>query len=123
MIGKDLSRRLYRLLVPATPEPSGGGCLADVCFWFDDASRKRRATSSALARLLKAEMRKKPSPLEPNPLPGVMTTFSSRNIQSKVCQLVLPAGVSTQIYGAFVPPCTPKPALVAASRKIRALPM
>ena len=52
------------------------------------ALRSRRATSSALARLLNAETRKKPSPLEPKPLPGVMTTFNSRSIQSKVCQLV-----------------------------------
>ncbi len=49
---------------------------------------KRRATSSAFARLLKDEMRKKPSPLEPKPLPGVMTTFASFRILSKACQLV-----------------------------------
>ena len=57
---------------------------------------KRRATSSAFARLLKAEMRKKPSPFEPKPLPGVMTTFASRKILSNACQLVTLFGACTQ---------------------------
>jgi hypothetical protein len=58
---------------------------------------KRRATSSALARLLKAEMRKYPSPLLPKPLPGVMTTLASLRMRSKACQLLMPGGVWTQI--------------------------
>jgi hypothetical protein len=60
-------------------------------------SGNRCATSSALARLLKALMRKKPSPFEPNPLPGVMTTLASPRILSKVCQLETPLGVRTQM--------------------------
>ena len=32
----------------------------------------------------------------PKPLPGVITTFNSDNIQSNICQLVRPAGVRTQ---------------------------
>src|SRR5438270_12103752 len=85
--------------------------------------RKRCPTSCAFSRLLKAETRKKPSPFEPKPLPGVITTFNSFSIQSNVCQLVMPSRVSTQRYGALVPPWTVNPALFAASRKIRALPM
>src|SRR5438270_2535418 len=60
------------------------------------AKRKRSPTSCAFSRLLKAETRKKPSPLEPKPLPGVMTTFNSFSIQSKVCQLVIRLRVATQ---------------------------
>ena len=60
-------------------------------------SCNRRATSSALARLLKLLMRKKPSPFEPKPLPGVMTTFASFRILSNACQLVTPFGVRTQM--------------------------
>src|SRR5262249_50835545 len=56
----------------------------------------RRATSSAWARLLKALMRKKPSPLEPKPLPGVMTTWASRRILSKASQLVTRRGGCAQ---------------------------
>ncbi len=37
-------------------------------------ARRRRQTSSTLERELKAEIRKNPSPAEPNPEPGVMTT-------------------------------------------------
>ena len=61
------------------------------------SSCKRRATSSALARLLKALMRKKPSPFEPKPDPGVMTTFASARILSNACQLVTSFGVRTQM--------------------------
>ena len=57
----------------------------------------RRATSSAFSRLLNAEMRKYPSPSEPNPLPGVITTLSSWSIRSNIAQLVRPAGVPTQM--------------------------
>ena len=60
-------------------------------------ARMRRATSSALARLLKAEMRKYPSPWEPNPLPGVMTTWAWVSIRSNISQLDNPLGVPTQM--------------------------
>jgi hypothetical protein len=39
-------------------------------------SCNRRATSPALARLLKALMQIWPSPSEPKPLPGLMTAFA-----------------------------------------------
>lgn len=52
----------------------------------------RRAASSALARLLKALTRKKPSPDLPNPLPGVITMLASFKMRSNACQLVTPEG-------------------------------
>src|SRR6185312_16438106 len=55
-------------------------------------SCNRRATSSAFARLLNALMRKYPSPFEPKPLPGVITTFASPRILSNAPQLVTPCG-------------------------------
>src|SRR5262249_15788432 len=58
---------------------------------------KRPATSSAFSLLLNAEMRKYPSLCAPNPDPGVITTFSSRNIRSNSCQLVRPCGVFPQM--------------------------
>ena len=60
-------------------------------------SCNRRDTSSALARLLNALMRKNPSPLEPKPEPGVMTTFASFKILSNACQLVVLLGARTQM--------------------------
>ncbi len=58
---------------------------------------KRRAASSALRRLLKAEMRKYPSPALPKPLPGVMTMLASLSTRSKMSQLVAPCGPRTQM--------------------------
>lgn len=62
------------------------------------ASRRamRRQTSSTFSLLLKAEMRKNPSPWEPKPAPGVMTTRASSSILSKNSQLPMPWGVCTQ---------------------------
>src|SRR5262249_37576423 len=58
---------------------------------------RRLATSSSFLRLLKTEIRKETSPCAPKPAPGVMTTFSSRNIRLNISQLVRPSGVFTQM--------------------------
>src|SRR4030095_23486 len=84
---------------------------------------KRRATSRAFSRLLKAETRKYPSPWAPKPAPGVITTFKSRSMRSNICQLVRPSGGFTQMEGAAMPPKHVMPALATASRRILALPM
>lgn len=55
-----------------------------------------RQTSSTLARELKAEIRKYPSPAEPKPEPGVMTTCASPSILSNMSQELRPAGQPTQ---------------------------
>lgn len=62
----------------------------------DKSLAMRRQTSSTFSRLLKAEMRKKPSPCAPKPAPGVMTTRASCSILSKNSQLPMPLGVCTQ---------------------------
>src|ERR1039457_368117 len=113
-------------LAPEKPQPplthrNGTVELKEASAFYHFNSCKRRATSSALARLLKALMRKKPSPFEPKPLPGVMTTFASFKILSNACQLVMPVGVRTQIYGAFTPPKTFRPAFFAPLRRTAAL--
>ena len=55
-----------------------------------------RQTSSTFARELKAEIRKYPSPAEPKPEPGVMTTWASPNILSNMSHELRPAGQPTQ---------------------------
>jgi len=45
----------------------------------------------------------KPSPLEPKPLPGVMTTFGASNFIQNACQLVSLAEWRTQDEGALRP--------------------
>ena len=52
-----------------------------------------------------------------------MTTLASPRILSKACQLVWPAGVPTQMYGAFTPPKTVRPAAFAPATSTLALPM
>src|ERR1022692_348660 len=91
-----------RHVAPKKPQPpptnrNGTVELKEASAFYHFNSCKRRATSSALARLLKALMRKKPSPFEPKPLPGVITTFASLRILSNACQLVIPFGVRTQM--------------------------
>ena len=100
---KQGAEQLDRLRPPQLPDglplPAARPRFASFCphplHQFNSCNR--RATSSALARLLKAEMRKNPSPFEPKPLPGVITTFESCRILSNACQLVTPFGVRTQM--------------------------
>ena len=56
-------------------------------FYLANRLWMRRQTSSTFSRELNAEMRKNPSPLEPKPEPGVITTFASCSILSNICQL------------------------------------
>ena len=65
--------------------------------------------------------RKYPSPLGPNPEPGVPTTFALFNKKSKKSQDGILSGVCYQMYGAFTPPNTVYPASVKPSLMILAL--
>lgn len=64
-------------------------------FYLANRLWMRRQTSSTFSRELNAEMRKNPSPLEPKPEPGVITTFASCSILSNICQLSRPSGHCT----------------------------
>ena len=68
-----------------------------------------------------AVSRKYPSPLGPNPEPGVPTTFAFFNRKSKKSQDGILSGVCNQIYGAFTPPNTVYPASFKPSLIIFAL--
>ncbi len=58
--------------------------------------------SSTFSRLLKAEIRKYPSPAAPKPEPGVPTTLQVCNSLSKKSQLDKPWGVFTRCLRAGV---------------------
>ncbi len=66
------------------------------CSFHATSALSLRQTSSTLARELKAEMRKYPSPAEPKPEPGVMTTWASCSILSNMSHELRPAGQPTQ---------------------------
>src|SRR4051812_17066407 len=86
-------------------------------------SLSRPIASVTFSRLLNALRRKYPSPDAPNPLPGVPTTLHWLRSWSKNCQLVVPAGVLSQTYGALTPPYTFMPSAVGLSQMTRALVM
>ena len=100
-ISRNRHRQSRKTGVPPVPlfPPSGQrietGKMPVLRYHFNSCNR--RATSSAFARLLNALMRKYPSPFEPKPLPGVITTLASLRILSNTCQLVTPCGVRTQM--------------------------
>ena len=58
----------------------------------------------------KAVSLKYPSPLGPNPEPGVPTVFAFVRRWSKKSHDDIPSGVSSHTYGAFTPPLTENPA-------------
>lgn len=87
---------------PTRKKYTGRGVLhrgLDIClktpFYLANRLWMRRQTSSTFSRELNAEMRKNPSPLEPKPEPGVITTFASCSILSNICQLSRPSGHCT----------------------------
>ena len=70
----------------------------------------RSIASLVFSKEPNAVSRKYPSPLGPNPEPGVPTTFALFNKKSKKSQDGILSGVCNQMYGAFTPPNTVYPA-------------
>ena len=71
--------------------------------------------SIVFSLLPKAANLKYPSPLGPNPTPGVPTTATSFSNLSKKSQDLISSGNFNHMYGAFTPPYTVKPASVSPS--------
>src|SRR6266849_8840111 len=80
----------------------------------------RSTASSVSPREPNAVRRKYPSPVGPNPEPGMPTTCASARSLSKKSQEESRAGVRTQRYGALLPPWTVSPAPASPLRMIRA---